>query len=88
MSCDQARCARCRQDVGATIHTAAGFQVRGFRMLVGRVQVAQIQGREDGGEREYLRIVDPRALWLCPGCAAEPAALADLDADWSDEPAS
>lgn len=88
MSDVQARCARCRRDVGATIHTDADFQVRGYRMLVGKVQVAQIQGREDGGEREYLRLVDPRVLWLCPECAAEPAALTDLDADWSDEPAS
>ncbi len=82
------RCARCREPVGTTIHTAGGYRVRGYRVVVGKVQEALIQGREDGREREYLRLVDPRTCWLCPRCSGDRTALADLGADWSDEPAS
>ncbi len=84
MSAVPLRCARCRAEVGPTIHTVAGYEVRGFRSLAGRVQPALIQGHGESGEREYLRVTEPRLLWLCPSCAADPAALDELDLRWSE----
>jgi len=75
--------------VGPTIHTAADYRVRGFRLMAGRLQVAMLAGRDgESREREYLRVVDPELLWLCGACAADPALIRELQPDWSETPAS
>jgi len=48
--------------------------VRGYRFLAGERVLATIQLRSDdrGEARDYLRLVDPELIWLCPDCAGDP----------------
>jgi len=63
--------------------------VRGYRLLVGRLQPAMLAGRDgESREREYLRVVEPDLLWLCPSCADDPALIRELQVDWNVSPAS
>ena len=54
-------------------------------MVVGDLVPAVIQQRDgERGGREYLRLVDPDLVWLCPRCVADPTVLQRLKTDWNE----
>ena len=80
MSEPHPRCRGCRSEVGPTLHTHSGFEIRGFRIFSGDRVPATIQAREDdrGLSKDYMRLVDPEVLWLCPECINDPELLERL----------
>ena len=69
----QTRCRGCRAEVGPTLHTHSAFCVKGYRFFAGDRVQAKIQGRDDetATTKDYLRLVDPKTLWLCPTCIGD-----------------
>jgi hypothetical protein len=61
--------------VGPTVHTHSSSRVRGYRFFAGERVLATIQLRTDdhGDAKDYMKLIEPELLWLCPGCAADPA---------------